>query len=177
VLLRRQSAQWRKPNLLILAAWALHVASWFLPVLKAQDYHALVPGWRAFRYASCAVWSCEGVEFQTLHHAVLATVSVLTTLFFVLCSPWVVLRGSRSVRRFSAWAAAAFFVFNTHWIFIFGSERSQLTIGYFVWWFSFFLLAIGLFRNLLLSRSNQEIVPGTSDASEDAVRAYQDSLR
>jgi len=104
-------------------------------------------------------------------------VSVLATLFFVLCSPWVVLRGSRSVRKFSAWAAAAFFVFNTHWIVIFGSERSQLTIGYFVWWFSFFLLAIGLFRNLLISRSNQEIVPGTSGASEDAVRAYQDSLR
>ena len=106
----------RKPNLLILAAWTLHVASWFLPVLKAQDYHEVVPGWRAFRLAACAIWPCEGMQFETLHHAVLATISVITTLFFLLCSPLVVLRESRVLQKSVAWAAAAAFAVNTHWI-------------------------------------------------------------
>ncbi|MGO9841442.1 MAG: hypothetical protein ACLPZF_09640, partial [Candidatus Acidiferrales bacterium] len=52
---------------------------------------------------------------------------------------------SRSLRRGFAWAAAAAFIFNAHWIVIFGSERSELTTGYFLWWCSFLLLAIGLF--------------------------------
>jgi hypothetical protein len=72
---------------------------------------------------------------------------MVTTLFFVLWSPWVVLRGSQSLRRFSAWAAATAFVVNIHWIFIFGSARSELAIGFFLWWFSFLLLAIGLFMS------------------------------
>jgi hypothetical protein len=135
----------RKLNLFILAAWALHVASWFLPVLKAQDYHEVVPGWRAFRLAACAVWPCEGIEFETLHHAVLATISVITTLFFLSCSPLVVLRGSRVLQKSAAWAAAAAFAVNAHWIIIFGEKRSELTVGYFLWWSSFLLLATGLF--------------------------------
>ena len=135
----------RKLNLFILAAWALHVASWFLPVLKEQDYHAMVPGWKAFRYSACAVWPCEGIQFETLHHAVLATISVITTLFFLLCSPLVVLRGSRVLQKSAAWAAAAAFLVNTHWIIIFGEKKSELTVGYFLWLSSFLLLAIGLF--------------------------------
>lgn len=135
----------RKVNVFILAAWILHAAAWFLPTVKAQDFRPPVPGWKATRLAACAIWPCGGVQFQTLHHAVLSTVSVATTLFFVLCSPWVVLRGSPSVRRWSAWVAAAAFIFNMHWIVIFGPQRSQLAVGYFVWLLSFLLLAIGLF--------------------------------
>lgn len=135
----------RKPNALIFVAWVLHLASWFLPVVKANDVHPVLPGWKAFRYAACGVLPCEGMEFQTLHHAVLATISVLTTLFFIFCSLWVVLRGSRSLRRPFAWVAAAAFAINTHWIVIFGSDRSALTIGYFLWWSSFLFLALGLF--------------------------------
>jgi hypothetical protein len=135
----------RKPNLIIWIAWTAHVLSWFLPVLRATDEHGLVRGWLATRLAACGVWPCQGIEFQTLQHAVLATISVLTTAFFLLCSPLVVLRGSAKGVRFAAWAAAAAFVFNTHWIIIFGPERSQLTIGYFLWLLSFLLLAIGLF--------------------------------
>src|SRR5262249_2376952 len=137
----------RKPNLLILTAWALHVTSWFLPVLKIEDYHGVVPGWKAFRLAACAVWPCKSVQFETLHHAVLATISVTTTLLFLLCSSLVVLRGSRAIQKSGAWAAAAAFAFNTHWIIIFGEKRSELTIGFFIWWLSFLLLAIGLFTS------------------------------
>ena len=135
----------KKPTPLILAAWILHAAAWFLPTLKAQDFRPPVPGWKATRLAACAIWPCGDVQFQTVHNAVLSTVSVATTLFFVLCSPWVVLRGSQSLRRWSAWVAAVAFVFNMHWIVDFGPQRSQLAVGYFVWLLSFLLLAVGLF--------------------------------
>ena len=134
----------QKANLLIWAAWILHAAAWFLPSVKPQDF-APVPGWKATRLAACAIWPCGSVQFQTVHHAVLATISVATTLFFVLWSPWVVLRGSQSLRRWSAGVAATAFVFNLHWIVIFGPQRSQLAVGYFVWLLSFLLLAVGLF--------------------------------
>ena len=70
-------------NLLILAAWIVHLTSWFLPALEVQDIRAPVAGWKAFRLAACGIWPCEGVEFQTVHHEVLATLSVITTLLFV----------------------------------------------------------------------------------------------
>ena len=135
----------RKLNPLVFLAWALHLAAWFLPVLKGNDVHRVVLGWKAFRYAACGVWPCEGIEFQTLHHAVLATLSVLTTLFFIACSLWLGLRGARSLRKPFAWTAAAAFALNAHWIVIFGSEWPTLTIGYYLWWWSFLFLALGLF--------------------------------
>ena len=147
----------RKPNLFILTAWAFHVASWFLPVLKAQDYHEVVVGWRAFRLATCGVLPCEGIQFETLHHAVLATISVITTLLF-LCSPLVVLRGSRVLQKSAAWVAAAAFAVNIHWIFIFGEKRSELTIGYFLWWLWFLLLAIGLFASSNGRRKEAQLI-------------------
>ena len=47
--------------------------------------------------------------------------------------------------RLVAWTAAGAFVFNTHWIVIFGSDRGDLRIGYYLWWISFLLLALALF--------------------------------
>ncbi len=136
----------RKPYLLISAAWVFQLVAWFLPVIKPGEFRPAIPGWQAFRYAACGVWQCKGIHFDAWYYAVLSTVSMITTLFFVLGSPWVVLRGTQPVRRGFAWAAAAAFIFNSHWIVIFGSERSELTIGYFLWWSSFLLLAIGLFN-------------------------------
>jgi hypothetical protein len=136
----------KRISLLVLMAWVLHLAAWFLPVVKAQDFRAAIMGWNAFRLAACGVWPCEGVKFQGMIYSVLATISVLTTLFFILCSPWVVLWGSRTVQKTATWFAAAAFVFNAHWIVIFGPQKSLLTIGYILWWLSFLLLAIGLFR-------------------------------
>jgi hypothetical protein len=135
----------KKANLLILAAWIIHGTSWFLPALEVQEIHAPLAGWKAFRVASCAIWPCKDIQFQTVGQAVLATVSVATTVFFVVCSPWVALRGSRVLRRWSAWVATAAFIFNTHWIITLGPQRSELAIGYFLWLLSFALLAIGLF--------------------------------
>ena len=135
----------RKLNLFILAAWALHLISWFVPAVKpTQEFTKPIPGWKAFRLAGCGVFPCYGIEFQTPHHRVLAGVSAITTAFF-LCSPWLVLRGSRPLRRWSAWFSVAAFLTNIHWIVTFGDQWSALAVGYFLWLLSFFLLAIGLF--------------------------------
>ena len=141
----------KKPRLLLLAAWLLHLAAWLLPTVKATEYAGRIIGWRTFRLAACAVWPCKGLEFDPWYYAVLATISVLTTLLFILGSPWVVLRGSRSLRKRSACVAFTAFIFNAHWIVIFGSERSDLMIGYYFWWLSFLVLAAGMFY---LSRQN-----------------------
>ena len=164
---RKAVSTMSNPNLLILVAWIVHVASWFLPALEVQEIRAPVAGWKAFRIAACVIWPCEDVQFQTVHHSVLATLSVMTTLFFVLCSSWVVLRGSRLFRRWSAWVAAAAFIFNTHWIITFGPQRTQLEIGYYLWLLSFLLLAIGLFvsSRLVVSASEQLAETRISKAS------------
>ena len=52
------------PSLLILAAWIVHLTSWFLPALEVQDIRAPVAGWKAFRLAACGIWPCEGVELS-----------------------------------------------------------------------------------------------------------------
>lgn len=127
-------------------AWLVHVAAWFLPIVKGLDtFPKVVPGWYAFRVASCGVWPCEDMHFDTWFGAVLSALSAITTLLFVLGSPWVILRGSHSMRRASAWVAAISFIVNVHWYVLFGSDRSDLRIGYFLWWLSFMFLAIGLF--------------------------------
>jgi len=71
---RKAVSKMSNANLLIWVAWIVHAASWFLTALEIQ---------KAFRLAACGIWPCEGVEFQTVHHEVLATLSVITTLLFV----------------------------------------------------------------------------------------------
>jgi hypothetical protein len=72
-------------------------------------------------------------------------VSVITTLLFIVGSPWVVLRGTRSVLRASAWVAAAAFFLNAHWLLGTEGRASGLGVGYFFWWCSFIMLALALF--------------------------------
>jgi hypothetical protein len=136
----------RRPHLLIASAWLIHAAAWFLPVIKGGvTLPDGLPGWEAFRIASCALWPCRGTTFDTWYGAALSSASSITTILFVLASPWVVLCGLRSLRRASAWAAATAFIVNAHWYVLFGSGRSDLRMGYYLWWLSFLVLAIGLF--------------------------------
>ena len=75
----------------------------------------------------------------------LFTISTLTTLLFIPGSVWAVLGGSRA-RRASAWVATLSFVVNAHWYVLYGgSARQDLRIGFFLWWLSFLLVALGLF--------------------------------
>lgn len=146
----------RRPHLLILGAWLVHSVAWFLPVVHGGvTLPKGLPGWQAFRVAACAVWPYEDFRFDEWYAMVLGTVSAVTTLLFILGSPWIALGASRWLRRVSAWVAASAFVVNAHWLFQFGVHRrwyvfldlqsSDLRIGYFLWWFSFALLAAGLF--------------------------------
>ena len=133
----------KRPQLLISCAWLLHAAAWLLPVDKyGVKLPKGLPGWEAFRFASSAVWPIEGSKFDAWYYAVPATVSAVTTLLFIFGSPWVVLRGSLSLWRASAWAAATAFIVNAHWYVLYGSDRSELRIGYFLWWLSFVLLGM-----------------------------------
>jgi hypothetical protein len=136
----------RRPHFLISGAWLLHAIAWFLPVVKGGvTFPDGLPGWQAFRHAFSAIWPFDDGKFDPWYYAVLATVSAVTTLFFIFGSPWIVLRESRSLWRASAWAAAAAFVVNAHWYVLFGADRQDLRIGYFLWWFSFLFVGLGLF--------------------------------
>lgn len=137
-----------RPHLLISVAWLLNGSAWFLPVVTGVGGGKIGPpitGVGAFLMATGAVW--PGQFLGTGYEAALATLSVLTTLLFIVGSPWAVLRGTRSLRRVSAWVAAAAFLFNSHWYIRLRPDRwiSDLGIGYFLWWLSFVVLAIGLF--------------------------------
>jgi hypothetical protein len=105
--------------------------------------------------ASSEVWWGNGGFFDNWHGAVLAAASVVTTVLFIVGSPWVVRRGTRRLSWASAWAAAAAFLINAHWYILRRFESwmvLDLGIGYFLWWCSFALLAIGLFD--LAARNN-----------------------
>jgi hypothetical protein len=146
----------KRLHLLISCAWVFHAAAWFLPVVSGGvTLPKGLPGWEAFRWAFSAVWPFEGGQFDTWYYAALATLCAATTLLFIFGSPWVVWRGSRSLWRASAWAAATAFVVNAHWYVLYGSDRSDLRIGYFLWWLSFALLAIGLFGLLRSHRADE----------------------
>src|ERR1700722_10105482 len=114
----------KRAHLLILAAWLIHAAAWFLPVIDdGVRFPSGLPGWQAFRTAFSPVWPYADTHYSGIA-AVAAALSAVTTIFFVLVSPWVLLRGSHSARRVSAWIAAASFVLDGHWYFFYGRSES-----------------------------------------------------
>ncbi len=136
----------RRPYLLISSAWLLHAIAWFLPVVKGEvTFPHGLPGWQAFRVAAGPVWPYESFTTDEWYYAVLSVISAATTPLFILGSVWVVSRGACTLRRASAWVATSAFIVNAHWYVLFGSDRKDLRIGYFLWWFSFLFLALGLF--------------------------------
>jgi len=137
----------RRPRLLIWAAWLLHVAAWFLPVVKeGVTWPDSLPGWQAFRVAASPVWPLADVTIDAWYKTVLFTISAVTTLLFIPGSVWTVWSGSRALRQVSPWVATFAFVVNAHWYVLYGaSAREDLRIGYFLWWLSFLLGALGLF--------------------------------
>jgi hypothetical protein len=129
----------KRSHLLISAAWLVQGTAWFVPAF------ASTPGWGAFLFALTAFRpDFDKQVFGTRYQQVLSAVSVATNLIFVVGSVWALCRGSRSLRRRFAWAAAAAFLVNAHW-YLLSTGEVDLRIGYFLWWLSFLLLAIGLF--------------------------------
>ena len=122
------------------------MAAWFLPVVKeGVTLPDGLPGWQTIRVAASAVWPLPDVTIDKWYKAVLFTISTLTTLLFIPGSVWALLGGSRA-RRASAWVTTLSFVVNAHWCVLYGgSARQDLRIGFFPWWLSFLLVALGLF--------------------------------
>jgi hypothetical protein len=135
----------RRSHLLISAAWLLQAAAWFLPAYASK------PGWLAFVDASIAFSPHFVSFFGAWYQQMLSAASVATNVIFIVGSPWAMLRGSRSLRRMVAWAAATAFVVNAHW-YVLSTAEVSLEIGYFLWWGSFLPLAVGLFD---LARPNE----------------------
>jgi hypothetical protein len=136
-----------KVGILILTAWLLNGAAWFLPVVTSVGGVKFGPiiGVEAFAMSASPLWLSLRVGYD--YDAVLAALSAFTTVFFFVVSPWAVWRGTRSLRFISAWVAAAAFLFNAHWYIRLMPNGwiSGLGIGYFLWGLSFAVLAIGLF--------------------------------
>jgi len=133
----------KKVHLLIAAAFLVHAVAWLLPVVKeGVTLPGGLPGWQAFEMAACEV---NKGKIDPWYFVVLSTISAVTTILFVLGAGWVVAIRSRILRRVSAWIAACAFIINAHWVLWFGPDRFNLRVGYFLWWASFLLLAIGLF--------------------------------
>lgn len=138
----------KRSHLLIAVAWSVHAISWFLPAVRGiagGQIDSGIPGWAAFVIASCALRPCTDNQFDSWYNAALSAISVITTVLFVFISPWAALRGSRLVRHACAWVAAAAFAVNTHWFILWGSGRSDLGVGYYLWLLSFGLLSAGVF--------------------------------
>jgi hypothetical protein len=146
-----------KRNLVIATAWLLHAASWFLPAVKGFLGSRLdhgIPGWDVFLATTCVLLPCGSPSADPWYGTALAAAGAITTVLFVLASPWIVWRSSPKLRRTAAFLAGVAFVVNSQWYLFYVPVRSDLGIGYFLWCSSFGLLAIGLF---LLARSNNEL--------------------
>jgi hypothetical protein len=133
----------KRSHLLVSGAWLVQLAAWFLPAVTKIAGGSIDPitGWQAFLIACSAAWEGD----SSWYGVVLAILSVITTLLFIIGSPWVVFRGTRSARRTSAWMAVAAFFLNAHWLLQTDGWTTSLGVGYFLWWWSFILLALGLF--------------------------------
>lgn len=160
----------RRPYLLISGAYLGHALAWFLPVVKdGMTLPKGLPGWEAFRVAFSVVWPDNGSAFDEWYYATFATISAVATIVFIFGSPWVVLRGSSSVRRISAWIAALAFLDNLWW-FILWSPKSELRIGYYLWCFSFLVLAIGLLEQARDAKSGSKESATTISAGTAAAK-------
>jgi hypothetical protein len=85
-------------HLVIAAAWLLHTASWLLPAVKGLLGSRLdhgIPGWQVFLAQTCALRPCEGTSADPWYGTAISVIGVVTTVLFVLVSPWIVWRASR----------------------------------------------------------------------------------
>jgi hypothetical protein len=146
-----------KRYLVIATAWFLHVTSWFLPAIKGFLGSRLdhgIPGWEVFLAQTCALRPCADASADPWYGTAISATGAVTTVLFVLASPWIVWRAPRALCRAAAFVAAAAFVVNCQWYMFYVPVRFDLGVGYFLWCSSFGLLAIGLF---FLAGSNNEL--------------------
>jgi len=138
----------KKRHLVLAAAWLLHAASWFLPVVKRFFGTRLdpgIPGWAVFLSQTCVLRPCGVASADPWYGTAISAAGVVTTVLFVLASPWFVFRASCKLRHAAAFVATVAFLVNSLWYVFYVPVRSDLGVGYFLWCSSFVLLAIALF--------------------------------
>jgi len=130
-----------KPRAMLVIGAILYAISWFLPVMGAGlKSSGRFMAWDAF---VAALWPFEGSDepwYGALHFVASALSNFLLVGALVL-----VLVARRGPSRLLRWLVAASALLNTHWfLFTFGSDRTDLRIGYYLWAISFFVVAAGL---------------------------------
>ena len=124
-----------KRYVVIAAAWLLHATSWFLPAIKGFLGSRLdhsIPVWEVFLSQTCALRPCGAESADPWYGTVISAAGVVTTVLFVLASPWIVWRASQRLRRAAAFVATAAFIVNSQWYVFYVPDRSDLGIGYFL---------------------------------------------
>ena len=126
------------------SAWLVYAAAWLLPTLEASgDLGGGMSGWTAFRAACAPLWPYKGMEIDG-YWAILSVMSALSNAL-MLASPLVLIWKSPRAARVLGYAAVGAVMVNAQWPVSFGSFEG-LRVGYFMWWASFGLLAIAMFR-------------------------------
>jgi hypothetical protein len=133
-----------KPLLRVSVAIAtlLFVVAWLTPVHEYGTTLAQggLPGWEAFRVALAPLWHLPDFETTNWYWSIITVVSALTNLLFVAALAHMVWRPG-TYGRAVCWVLVAATAINTSW-FVFGDDRGDLRLGYFLWVASFALLAL-----------------------------------
>ena len=99
-----------KCYLVIASAWLLQAVSWFLPAIKGFLGSRLdhdIPGWEVFLSQTCSLRPCGVASADPWYGTAISAAGVVTTVLFVLASPWIVWRASRKLRHAAAFVATA----------------------------------------------------------------------
>jgi hypothetical protein len=134
-----------RPNNPLRLAWLGYALAWVVPVHK----HGVrlpegLPGWQAFRIALSPVWRYEDSgSWDPWYGALLAVISGLTNLVMLASVP-VALRGTARERTVLAWLAILAVLVNAQWVI--DKDWTDLRAGYYLWWASFMVGALGLLR-------------------------------
>ena len=144
--------------LALLVGWVAYLVSWFVPVEEDLGTLAtgVLPGWEAVKVALSPILDRQGIEGHW-YLQVIIVMSALTNLGALFSA---VVFSCRPLRRHSllaGWAMCLGAVVNSYWFFVL--DRSDLQVGYYLWWFSFLVLALGLF---VVGRAPRESLAGRS---------------
>lgn len=152
----------KRARVWILLAWLIHAVAWFVPVTTDVGWDGWQPpGLFAFRMALMPFWPFLPGQYSYDWQSIFMNLSAVSTIWFILVSPWVVWRGSRRMKLVNAWIAAFFAVNNSCWLVLgSASDRASYRAGYYLWWASFAVLAAGLFA---LARQEKAKAVGTTD--------------
>ena len=134
-----------RSNGLVRLAWLAHTTAWLVQVHKhGVQLPKGIPGWQAFRVAMSPLWPFEGDSASGSWYGLALAVTSGVTNILILASVPIVFRGTPRQRWVLAWLCMLAVVVNAQWVI--DKDWSDLRAGYYLWWASFLVVALGLFR-------------------------------